>query len=57
MFLDIKKIKEEIIIIKKQDGYAATHPIHSQLFVQGKTVAEVEKEILKYVVFLTLLNK
>jgi hypothetical protein len=53
--LDIKTIREQILITKEGDDYVATHPIHPTLTVAAPTLEEAESEILRYVVYLSLL--
>lgn len=55
--MDIKTLKEQIVITKEGDDYVATHPSHPTLSVCAPTISEVEEEILQYVMYLVLLNK
>ena len=58
MYLDIKKIKEQIVIKKNEnDEYIATHPCHPTLEISSKTVLDAEKKILEQIVYLGMLNK
>lgn len=58
MCLDIKKIREQIVIKKNEnDEYIATHPYHPTLEISSKTVLGAEQKILEYIIYLSLLNR
>jgi len=54
--LNIKKLREQLVITKEGDDYVATHPSHPTLSVCAPTLEEVEHEILLYVAYLCLQN-
>lgn len=55
--MDIKTLREQVVITKEGDDYVATHPLHPTLNVCAPTIIEAEEEILRYVMYLVLLNK
>jgi hypothetical protein len=57
MCLNIKTLREQVVIKKEGDDYVATHPLHPTLSVCAPTILEAEEEILQYVMYLVLLNK
>jgi hypothetical protein len=56
MSLNIKKLREQIILTKEGDDYVATHPSHPTLSVCAPTIFEAEQEILQYVMYMILLE-
>ena len=55
--MNIQKIREQIIITKEGDDYVAAHPIHPTLSVCSPSIIEAEEELLRYVMFMILLEK
>lgn len=54
--MNYKTLREQLVITKEGDDYVATHPSHPTLSVCAPTLEEAEYEILRYVIYLCLLN-